>query len=37
MLYSVTYSAWDAVNTGRLALLDSPELAFDTLIQGVGG
>lgn len=36
-LYSVTYSAWDAISTGRLALLDAPDLAFDTLVSGVGG
>ena len=37
MLYSVIYSAWDAINSGHLAPWDSHDLAFDTLVQGVGG
>ncbi len=36
ILYSLAYSAWEAVAAGRLAVLDAPALAFDTLISGIG-
>jgi AcrR family transcriptional regulator len=36
ILYAVVYSAAEAVYTGALAPLDAPELAFDTLLRGVG-
>jgi AcrR family transcriptional regulator len=35
-LYALTYSAWDGVARGRLAALDAPELAFHTLLAGIG-
>ncbi|MEJ3652496.1 TetR family transcriptional regulator [Actinomycetes bacterium KLBMP 9759] len=35
-LYSLAYSAWEAVAAGRLAALDAPALAFDTLLSGIG-
>ena len=35
-LYALIYSAWDGVARGRLAALDAPELAFRTLLAGIG-
>jgi AcrR family transcriptional regulator len=35
-LYALTYSAWDGVARGRLAALDAPELAFRTVLAGIG-
>ncbi len=35
-LYALTYSAWDGVARGRLAALDAPDLAFRTLLAGIG-
>jgi AcrR family transcriptional regulator len=36
LLYAVVYSAAEAIYKGALAPLDAPELAFDTLLRGVG-
>jgi AcrR family transcriptional regulator len=35
-LYALTYSAWDGVAGGRLAALDAPDLAFRTVLAGIG-
>lgn len=35
-LYSITYSAWEGVAAGRLAPLDAPGIAFDTITAGIG-
>jgi AcrR family transcriptional regulator len=36
VLYAVVYSAAEAIYNGTLAPLDAPDLAFDTLLRGVG-
>ncbi|PPK69405.1 TetR/AcrR family transcriptional regulator [Actinokineospora auranticolor] len=35
-LYAVAYTAWEGVAEGRLAPLDAPALAHDTLLGGIG-
>jgi AcrR family transcriptional regulator len=35
-LYALVYSAWDGVARGRLAVRDAPDLAFGTLLAGIG-
>jgi AcrR family transcriptional regulator len=36
MLYAVVYSAAESIYKGRLAPLDAPDLAFGTLLRGLG-
>jgi len=36
ILYAVVYSAAESIYDGTLAPLDAPDLAFDTLLRGVG-
>jgi AcrR family transcriptional regulator len=36
VLYAVVYSAAEAIYNGELAPLDAPDLAFDTLLRGLG-
>jgi AcrR family transcriptional regulator len=36
ILHAVVYSAAESIYCGTLAPLDAPELAFDTLLRGVG-
>ncbi|WP_285613411.1 TetR/AcrR family transcriptional regulator [Actinokineospora globicatena] len=35
-LYAVVYTAWEGVAEGKLAPLDAPGLAYDTLLGGIG-
>ncbi|WP_240687312.1 TetR/AcrR family transcriptional regulator [Amycolatopsis suaedae] len=36
-LYSILYTTWEGVAMGRLAPLDAPRLALDTILNGLGG